>query len=251
MKQATKRTLHSSSRSIWTAHEDQLLTQLVTAHNAKNWNLIAQAISEKERAKTAKQCRERWHTRLNPEISAVAWSRDEETRLIELHKVLGNKWSEIADKLPGRTDNAVKNWFFCRLRKLLRSIKNASVEVGGDSKSAEQLGYLLSYLYTYYISPGHEANMQRLVRARIIGRANQGDRYLRNMVENDTTIGDCFHRYTEFLMLRLPRPVAETLASEYPEIFECRNILTGKGLSEACSSDFLDDPIFSNFVEIT
>lgn len=250
MNQTYKRTSpkgnNTSVRSIWTKEEDKLLTQLVSTYNGKKWDLVAQSISSEGRKKTAKQCRERWHTRLNPAICSEAWTKEEENKLLELHKVLGNKWSEIADKLPGRTDNAVKNWFFCRLRKLLRCIKNAYIEVNlNDTTNIEQLAHLLNYLYMFYISPEHEKNMQKLVCARIIGRTNQGDRYLRNMVSNDPSIISSFQRYIEFLLLNLPSSTCKILVAKYPQIFETKT-LTSNTLSDISSPDFLDNPIFSN-----
>lgn len=250
MNQTYKRTSpegnNTSVRSIWTKEEDELLTQLVSTYNGKKWDLVAQSISSERRKKTAKQCRERWHTRLNPAICSEAWKKEEENKLLELHKLLGNRWSEIADKLPGRTDNAVKNWFFCRLRKLLRCVKNASIEVNlSDTTDVEQLAYLLNYLYMFYISPEHEKNMQKLVCARIIGRTNQGDRYLRNMISGDSSIIFCFQKYIEFLLLNLPSSTCKILIAKYPQIFETKAI-TSNTFSNVSSPDFLENPIFSN-----
>jgi len=238
----------SSLRSIWTPEEDKLLTQLVSKYNGKKWDLVAQAISSQSTKKAAKQCRERWHTRLNPAISTTAWSREEETRLLELHKVLGNKWSEIAEKLPGRTDNAVKNWFFCRLRKLLRSVKNAFIDINfADTKSVEQLAYLLNYLYAYYISPEHKVNIQKIICPRIIGRTNQGDKYLRSMLEDDPSMIFRFQRYTEFLLLNISSSIKDKLCAEYPEIFESK-VLVSNSLSDPYCSNFLDSSLFGNFL---
>ncbi|XP_008244393.1 PREDICTED: transcription factor MYB113-like [Prunus mume] len=63
-----------------------------------------------------KSCRLRWLNYLKPNIKRGEFTEDEVDLLIRLHKLLGNRWSLIAGRLPGRTSNGVKNYWNTRLR---------------------------------------------------------------------------------------------------------------------------------------
>lgn len=65
-----------------TKEEDNLVMSLVKKHGAKNWTYIAKNLP----GRIGKQCRERWHNHLNPEIKKERWTEEEDQAIIEAHK---------------------------------------------------------------------------------------------------------------------------------------------------------------------
>lgn len=78
--------------------------------------------------RTGKQCRERWHNKLNPDINGDEWDPAEEQLLFHYHDLHGNKWARIAQYLPRRSDNCIKNHFYSTLRKAFRGVNRYITE---------------------------------------------------------------------------------------------------------------------------
>ncbi|XP_010273925.1 PREDICTED: transcription factor MYB114-like [Nelumbo nucifera] len=102
------------NRAAWTAEEDRKLAQIIEVHGAQRWKSVAEKAGLN---RSGKSCRLRWMNYLRPNIKRGNISDQEEDLILRLHKLLGNRWSLIAGRLPGRTDNEIKNYWNSHLSK--------------------------------------------------------------------------------------------------------------------------------------
>ncbi|PIA58596.1 hypothetical protein AQUCO_00500496v1 [Aquilegia coerulea] len=100
----------------WTPEEDDMLVDYIKRHGHGSWRALPKLAGLN---RCGKSCRLRWTNYLRPDIKRGKFSEEEEQLIISLHSVLGNKWSQIATHLPGRTDNEIKNYWNTHLKKKL------------------------------------------------------------------------------------------------------------------------------------
>ncbi|CAL9775364.1 unnamed protein product [Musa acuminata subsp. burmannicoides] len=109
-------------RGPWTEQEDLQLAWFAALFGERRWDFIAK-VSGLNR--TGKSCRMRWVNYLHPSLKHGRMTPQEECLILELHSRWGNRWSRIARKLPGRTDNEIKNYWRTHMRKRAQEEKRS------------------------------------------------------------------------------------------------------------------------------
>ncbi|KAM3407040.1 hypothetical protein ACQJBY_000846 [Aegilops geniculata] len=104
-------------KGLWSPEEDEKLMNHITKHGHGCWSSVPKLAGLQ---RCGKSCRLRWINYLRPDLKRGAFAQDEEDLIVELHAVLGNRWSQIAAQMPGRTDNEIKNLWNSSLKKKLR-----------------------------------------------------------------------------------------------------------------------------------
>ncbi|XP_041029050.1 transcription factor MYB114-like [Juglans microcarpa x Juglans regia] len=122
------------NKGAWTEEEDKKLSQYIEIHGAKRWTTVAVKAGLN---RCGKSCRLRWLNYLRPNIKRGNISDAEEDLILRLHKLLGNRWSLIAGRLPGRTDNEIKNYWNSHLSKKI-NLKEKAVEVTTTKETMPQ-----------------------------------------------------------------------------------------------------------------
>ncbi|KAL0387298.1 UNVERIFIED_CONTAM: Transcription factor [Sesamum radiatum] len=104
-------------KGLWSPEEDEKLIKHITRYGHGCWSSVPKLAGLQ---RCGKSCRLRWINYLRPDLKRGTFSLEEENLIIELHAVLGNRWSQIAAQLPGRTDNEIKNLWNSSIKKKLR-----------------------------------------------------------------------------------------------------------------------------------
>ncbi|ESW21307.1 hypothetical protein PHAVU_005G060000 [Phaseolus vulgaris] len=103
-------------RGPWNPAEDLKLIAFIQKYGHENWRALPKQAGL---LRCGKSCRLRWINYLRPDVKRGNFTPEEEETIIRLHKTMGNKWSKIASRLPGRTDNEIKNVWNTHLKKRL------------------------------------------------------------------------------------------------------------------------------------
>ncbi|KAI0494615.1 hypothetical protein KFK09_024756 [Dendrobium nobile] len=136
----------------WTPEEDQKLLSYIEEHGHGSWRALP---AKAGLQRCGKSCRLRWTNYLRPDIKRGKFSMQEEQTIIQLHALLGNRWSAIATHLPKRTDNEIKNYWNTHLKKQLAKMgidpvthkpkSDALASADGHARSTANLNHMAQW----------------------------------------------------------------------------------------------------------
>ncbi|WOH08743.1 hypothetical protein DCAR_0728190 [Daucus carota subsp. sativus] len=117
-------------KGLWSPEEDDKLMHYMLSNGQGCWSDVARNAGLQ---RCGKSCRLRWINYLRPDLKRGAFSPQEEDLIIHFHSLLGNRWSQIAARLPGRTDNEIKNFWNSTIKKRLKNSSSSSTPNTSDS----------------------------------------------------------------------------------------------------------------------
>ena len=102
-----------------------MLSDAVTKNGGKNWKKIAESLP----GRTDVQCLHRWQKVLNPSLVKGPWTEDEDRLVLQLVQSNGpQKWTQIADHLPGRIGKQCRERWHNHLNPKIKKIQWSAEE---------------------------------------------------------------------------------------------------------------------------
>nr|QRV61368.1 MYB2 [Dimocarpus longan] len=194
-------------RGPWTPEEDELLSNYIKKEGEGRWRTLPKRAGL---LRCGKSCRLRWMNYLRPSVKRGQIAPDEEDLILRLHRLLGNRWSLIAGRIPGRTDNEIKNYWNTHLSKKLisqgidprthkplnsTSVQAHDVKAASSSTSKPDINHVRN--------SGSNPNRNNMLISSVLEEDNVTNRSTRMMIPNTTTFlskeninGGYFHSMT-------------------------------------------------------
>ncbi|XP_070043459.1 transcription factor MYB106-like [Nicotiana tomentosiformis] len=167
----------------WTPEEDRKLLSCIEENGCGSWRALP---AKADLQRCGKSCRLRWINYLRPDIKRGKFSLQEERTIIQLHALLGNRWSAIAAYLPSRTDNEIKNYWNSRLKKRLTKMgidpmthkPKITNNINGSSNDQSKYVANLSHMAEW-----ESARLE--AEARLVRRSKDHSKFLFNNTRNN------------------------------------------------------------------
>ncbi|PIA36511.1 hypothetical protein AQUCO_03400423v1 [Aquilegia coerulea] len=118
-------------KGLWSPEEDEKLRDYIFRYGHGCWSSLPSRVGLQ---RNGKSCRLRWINYLRPGLKRGVFTSQEDQTILALHQSLGNRWSQIAQQLPGRTDNEIKNyWHSCLKKKVMKAAEGFQAQSNSQS----------------------------------------------------------------------------------------------------------------------
>jgi hypothetical protein len=198
----------------WSHQEDSALTSTIQTYGARKWKKVIFKIQERypDFQKSVKECRDRWNNFLSPDMLQFKWSPQEIDSVFEGHKKYGTRWSMIGKMVKGRTDNAIKNLFYCRMRKMIRRIGKQVI----DDETYCSIDEFRHSMYILW-------NLKRCYILPLASRTSiPGDQYIVRIINKYGISANSYNKYLNKLLSVIPEFYKEVALKEYSEAFDVK-----------------------------